>query len=107
MLLGAPFHPSKEVDRCRFWRRVPSVPERLSCRIDIFSGWGEGFVSSDDKKLWEKPDLQSFANADEAIAYYSARGMHEHVAAVKRMVAEAERRRVHAEERRFRAAGRR
>ena len=55
-----------------------------------------------DKKVWEKPEVKAFANADEAIAYYSERGRHEHVAAIKRLAAESERKPEEAEERRLR-----
>lgn len=37
------------------------------------------------KKMWEKPALKAFANAEEAVAYYSEKHMLDHVAAIKRM----------------------
>jgi hypothetical protein len=48
-------------------------------------------VSFNNKRIWKKPDLRAFDNAKGAIAYYSARGKHEHAAAVERMVADIER----------------
>jgi hypothetical protein len=53
---------------------------------------GEGFVSSNDK-IWKKPEITSFADVEDAIAYYSERGSPKHVEAVKRLFAEAERHR--------------
>ena len=47
-------------------------------------------MSSDDKKIWKKPEITSFAGVEEAIAYYSEHGSPEHVAAIKRLFAGAE-----------------
>jgi hypothetical protein len=58
---------------------------------------GEGFVSS-DKKAWKKPEITSFKNAEEAIEYFSKHGTPGHVEAVKRLFAEAERRKFDAKE---------
>jgi hypothetical protein len=42
------------------------------------------------KKMWEKPALKGFASAEEAVAYYSEKGMLDHVAAIKRMSGDLE-----------------
>lgn len=63
-------------------------------------------MSSDDKKIWQKPELTAFNDAEEAIAYYTERGMHEHAAAIKRLAADAKQIRQE-EERRLSAAARR
>ena len=64
-------------------------------------------MSSGDKKDYQKPGLQPLGNVEEAIAYYSARGMHKHVAAVKRLATEARREVEEPDDRRRRADGRR
>ena len=38
---------------------------------------------SSQKKTWKNPELIEFASADDAIAYYSKRGMREHVEAIR------------------------
>ena len=64
-------------------------------------------MSSGDKKDYQKPELLPLGNAEEAIAYYSARGMREHVEAVKRLASDAKQRIEEADDQRRRAAGRR
>ena len=41
-----------------------------------------------EKKPWAKPEVAKFGSAEEAIAYYSERGMSGHVSAIERMVEE-------------------
>lgn len=47
-------------------------------------------MSSKEKKSWTKPTHLKFESAHDAIAYYSERGMFEHVAAIKKMSAQRE-----------------
>ena len=54
-------------------------------------------MSSGDKKVWKEPEIHAFANAEEAIEYYSSHGCAERVAAIKRLVAEAHQERLDAE----------
>ena len=74
---------------------------------------GEEFVSS-EKKIWKKPEIKAFTDAEEAIAYYARHGCSEHVVTIKRLRGEAEQERLDAEheieaapDTRFRKAGRR
>ena len=46
-------------------------------------------MSPDEKMIWKKPELRSFANVEEAIAYYTEHGTPAHVEAVKRLAEEA------------------
>lgn len=42
-------------------------------------------MSSSAKKIWKTPEVLNLATAEEAIAYYTERGMSEHVDAVGRL----------------------
>ena len=47
-------------------------------------------MSSKEIKAWQAPKLETFNNVEEAVNYYTERGMHEHVAAVKRLASDKE-----------------